>query len=189
MLVCLTPPPQAWEVKAGQLFRIVCVDGPQVADVNFWQLQNPKERFYASKTRQLHASHLKAHDRCAHTQRRCPKGHSWAMACRRAAGGSTCSVAAARWACPAPGVMLPHVPHLSCSFEPPSHRLWSCFPYMRPLATITHETIQYGIDKDGASVHDVIGSRCARSEPDSVTAAVACLHLTIGHAFSNAAGQ
>lgn len=38
-------------------------------------------------------------------------------------------------------------------------RLWSSFPYMRPLATITHETIQYGIDKDGASVHDVIGSR------------------------------
>lgn len=30
---------------------------------------------------------------------------------------------------------------------------------MRPLATITQETIQYGIDKDGASVHDVIGSR------------------------------
>jgi uncharacterized protein YcgI (DUF1989 family) len=38
-------------------------------------------------------------------------------------------------------------------------RLWSCFPYMRPLASITHESIQYGIDKDGASVHDVIGSR------------------------------
>lgn len=93
MLVCLTPLLQAWEVKAGQLFRIVCVDGPQVADVNFWQLQNPKERFYASKTRQLHASHLKAHDRCAHTQRRCLTGHSWAMACRRAAVGSTCSVA------------------------------------------------------------------------------------------------
>lgn len=54
---------QAWEVKAGQLFRIVCIDGPQVADVNFWNLHNPKERFYASKTRQLHASHLKAHDR------------------------------------------------------------------------------------------------------------------------------
>jgi uncharacterized protein YcgI (DUF1989 family) len=40
-----------------------------------------------------------------------------------------------------------------------AHRLWSCFPYMRPMASITHETIQYGIDKDGASVHDVIGSR------------------------------
>lgn len=53
----------AWEVKAGQLFRIVCTEGPQVADVNFWSLQNPKERFYASKTRQLHASHLKKHDR------------------------------------------------------------------------------------------------------------------------------
>lgn len=54
---------QAWEVKAGQLFRIVCIEGPQVADVNFWSLHNPKERFYASKTRQMHASHLKAHDR------------------------------------------------------------------------------------------------------------------------------
>lgn len=35
---------------------------------------------------------------------------------------------------------------------------------MRPLATITHETIQYGIDKDGASVHDVIGSRCVSAQ-------------------------
>jgi uncharacterized protein YcgI (DUF1989 family) len=61
---------QAWEVKAGQLFRIVCTEGPQVADVNFWNLHNPKEHFYASKTRQLHASHLKSHDRCdtAHAQ-------------------------------------------------------------------------------------------------------------------------
>jgi uncharacterized protein YcgI (DUF1989 family) len=55
----------AWEVKAGQVFRIVCTDGPQVADVNFWSLHNPKERFYASKTRQLHASHLKKYDRWA----------------------------------------------------------------------------------------------------------------------------
>jgi uncharacterized protein YcgI (DUF1989 family) len=53
----------AWEVKAGQVFRIVCTEGPQVADVNFWSLANPKERFYASKTRQLHASHLKTYDR------------------------------------------------------------------------------------------------------------------------------
>jgi uncharacterized protein YcgI (DUF1989 family) len=52
-------------VRAGQLFRIVCTDGPQVADVNFFSLGNPKERFYASKTRQLHASHLKTFDRCA----------------------------------------------------------------------------------------------------------------------------
>jgi uncharacterized protein YcgI (DUF1989 family) len=34
-----------------------------VADVNFWNLHNPAERFYSSKTRQLHASHLTTHDR------------------------------------------------------------------------------------------------------------------------------
>lgn len=70
LLPSLNHTKQAWEVKAGQLFRIVCTEGPQVADVNFWALNNPKERFYASKTRQLHASHLKAHDRwgrvCVH---------------------------------------------------------------------------------------------------------------------------
>lgn len=101
----LTIPPRdgrAWEVRAGQLWRIVCTEGPQVADMNVWQLHNPKrERFYTSKTRQLHASHLTTGD-----------------------------------------------------------RLWSCFPFLRPLATITHDTIAYGIDADGAGVHDVIGSRC-----------------------------
>jgi hypothetical protein len=66
---------QAWVVKAGQLFRIVCTDGPQVADVNFWNLHNPKERFYASKTRQLHASHLKAHDRSVPAEKKnCSRG-------------------------------------------------------------------------------------------------------------------
>ena len=40
-------------------------------------------------------------------------------------------------------------------------RLWSCFPYFRPMATITHDTLDwYGYDDDGASVHDVIGTRC-----------------------------
>jgi uncharacterized protein YcgI (DUF1989 family) len=40
-------------------------------------------------------------------------------------------------------------------------RLWSCFPYFRPMATITHDTLDWdGFDKDGASVHDVIGTRC-----------------------------
>ena len=71
--------------------------------MNVWQLENPKrERFYTSKTRQLHASHLKVGD-----------------------------------------------------------RLWSCFPFLRPLATITADTLDYGIDADGAGVHDVIGSRQA----------------------------
>ena len=40
-------------------------------------------------------------------------------------------------------------------------RLWSCFPYFRPMATITQDTLDwYGYDADGASVHDVIGTRC-----------------------------
>lgn len=40
-------------------------------------------------------------------------------------------------------------------------RLWSCFPYMRPMATILRDTLDwYGFDADGASVHDVIGTRC-----------------------------
>jgi hypothetical protein len=33
-------------------------------------------------------------------------------------------------------------------------------PYLRPLATIMEDTIEYGFDDDGAGVHDVIGSRC-----------------------------
>ena len=40
-------------------------------------------------------------------------------------------------------------------------RLWSALPYLRPMATITHDTLGwYGFDADGAGVHDVIGTRC-----------------------------
>jgi len=40
-------------------------------------------------------------------------------------------------------------------------RLWSTLPQLRPLATITHDTLGwYGWDEDGAGVHDVIGTRC-----------------------------
>lgn len=48
-----------------------------------------------------------------------------------------------------------HATHLQAG-----HSLWSCFPYLRRMATITRETIEYGFDDDGAGVHDVIGSRC-----------------------------
>lgn len=92
---------RSWKVKAGQLFRIVCSHGPQVADMNCWNLHNTAEHFYSSKTRQIHRTHLTTGD-----------------------------------------------------------RLWSNMPYIRPLCTIVHETIQYGFDEDGAGVHDVIGSRC-----------------------------
>lgn len=40
-------------------------------------------------------------------------------------------------------------------------QLFSNFPYMRPIATITHDTLDwYGFDEFGGSVHDVIGTRC-----------------------------
>ena len=97
------PPKDArsWKVPAGCLWRIICHAGPQVADMNCWALQNRKEKFYSSKTRQIHATHLSRGD-----------------------------------------------------------RLWSSFPYLRPMATIVEDTIDYGFDEDGAGVHDVIGSRC-----------------------------
>lgn len=41
------------------------------------------------------------------------------------------------------------------------HRLWSTLPNLRPMATITHDTLGwYGFDEFGGSVHDVIGTRC-----------------------------
>jgi hypothetical protein len=40
-------------------------------------------------------------------------------------------------------------------------RLWSTLPSLRPMATITHDTLGwYGWDEDGGGVHDVIGTRC-----------------------------
>mmetsp|Transcript_39741 Transcript_39741/g.73263 ORF Transcript_39741/g.73263 Transcript_39741/m.73263 type:complete len:107 (+) Transcript_39741:325-645(+) len=48
-----------------------------------------------------------------------------------------------------------HGTHLTTAGD----RLWSNMRYLRPLATITEDTIAYGFDEDGAGVHDVIGSR------------------------------
>ncbi len=40
-------------------------------------------------------------------------------------------------------------------------RMWSSFPHLRPMATVTQDTLEwYGIDEYGGSVHDVIGTRC-----------------------------
>jgi uncharacterized protein len=41
------------------------------------------------------------------------------------------------------------------------HRLWSNLPHLRPLATVTEDTLDwYGFDEHGGGVHDVIGTRC-----------------------------
>jgi len=54
---------KSWKVPAGHLFRIVCTHGPQVADMNCWNLHDTREKFYSSKTRQIHATHLSVGDR------------------------------------------------------------------------------------------------------------------------------
>jgi uncharacterized protein YcgI (DUF1989 family) len=93
---------RAFAVPAGHFFRIVCVEGSQVGDLNLWNARDLSERFFSGKTRALHATHVSTGD-----------------------------------------------------------RLWSTLPALRPMATITHDTLAwYGWDADGAGVHDVIGTRC-----------------------------
>lgn len=54
---------RAWQVPAGHIVRISTPEGPQVGDLNIWNQHNPRERFWAARTRQLHQSHLSTYDR------------------------------------------------------------------------------------------------------------------------------
>jgi uncharacterized protein len=54
---------RAWTVPAGHICRLTTPEGPQVGDLNIWNLQNPRERFWAARTRQLHRSHVTLYDR------------------------------------------------------------------------------------------------------------------------------
>ena len=100
---------KAWTVKAGQVCRIIAAEGAQVGDLNMWYLHNPRERFWASRTRQLQRAHVSIYD-----------------------------------------------------------RLWSCLPYLRPLCTITGNSLAgYGTggngkgggkDAEGGRVHDLLGT-------------------------------
>lgn len=93
---------RAWKVPAGHVFRILTNDGPQVGDLNLWNMKNPRERMWASRTRQLQKAHVTTFD-----------------------------------------------------------RLWSNLPFLRPMVTITHDTLShYGMDADGGRVHDLLGTRC-----------------------------
>ncbi|MCB1390911.1 MAG: DUF1989 domain-containing protein [Rhodobacteraceae bacterium] len=104
-LATVTVPPRegaAFRVPAGGFFRITCVEGPQVGDLNLFAAADPRERFYSGKTRALHGTHLKTGD-----------------------------------------------------------RMWSAFPWLRPMATLVADTLSwYGADAFGGRVHDVIGTRC-----------------------------
>lgn len=109
---------QAWIVPAGHICRLTTPKGPQVGDLNIWNANNPRERLWAARTRQIHASHVSVGD-----------------------------------------------------------RLWSNLPYLRPLVTITgdslgggqlHEVLDaegkrtkgFGTTQGGGRVHDLLGTRC-----------------------------
>lgn len=49
-----------------------------------------------------------------------------------------------------------HATHVGTGDRP-----WSSLPFLRPMATVTYNTLDwYGWDEDGAGVHDIIGTRC-----------------------------
>ncbi|KAF2120302.1 hypothetical protein BDV96DRAFT_485831 [Lophiotrema nucula] len=54
---------KAWNVPAGCIFRLSTPEGPQVGDLNIWNMHDPREKFWASRTKQLHSSHLTTGDR------------------------------------------------------------------------------------------------------------------------------
>jgi uncharacterized protein YcgI (DUF1989 family) len=91
----------AWTAPAGSVVRLTTVEGPQVGDLNLWNLNNPREHFWAARTRQLQGAHVTTFD-----------------------------------------------------------RLWSCLPYLRPLATIIADTLSTEPTENGGRCHDLLGSRC-----------------------------
>lgn len=54
---------RAWEVPAGHVCRISIVEGPQVFDLNLWNRNDPRERFWAARTRQFYGAHVTVGDR------------------------------------------------------------------------------------------------------------------------------
>ncbi|ETI28605.1 hypothetical protein G647_01056 [Cladophialophora carrionii CBS 160.54] len=54
---------RAWKAPAKSIIRISTPEGPQVGDLNIWNANNPRERFWASRTKQLHSSHVTTYDR------------------------------------------------------------------------------------------------------------------------------
>ena len=79
-----------------------------------------------------------------------------------------------------------HGTHLSTG-----DRMWSSFPFLRPMATITCDTLDwYGFDEFGGSVHDVIGTRCDpyTGRLLSGTDYHRCCHSNLIRALAGAAG-
>ena len=73
----------------------------------------------------------------------------------------------------------------------PGDRLWSTLPQLRPMATITYDTLEwYGFDEDGAGVHDVIGTRCDPYTNRLLTGADYhfCCHSNLARALASERG-
>lgn len=54
---------KAWKVGKGEVWRLSTPSGPQVGDLNIWNAHDPRERFWAARTRQLQGSHMVEGDR------------------------------------------------------------------------------------------------------------------------------
>ncbi len=70
-------------------------------------------------------------------------------------------------------------------------QLWSTLPHLRPLATITRDTLGwYGFDADGGGVHDVIGTRCDPYTNRLLTGSAYhhCCHSNLTRALADASG-
>ncbi len=70
-------------------------------------------------------------------------------------------------------------------------RLWSTFPYLRPMATIIADSLEwYGIDAFGGGVHDVIGTRCDPYTHDLLTGGAYhyCCHSNLTRALVEETG-
>jgi uncharacterized protein YcgI (DUF1989 family) len=71
-------------------------------------------------------------------------------------------------------------------------QLFSSFPYLRPMATITHDSLDwYGFDEFGGSVHDVIGTRCDPYTHNLLSGGDQyhyCCHSNLTRALADASG-
>ncbi|MFP3374768.1 DUF1989 domain-containing protein, partial [Pseudomonas sp. SIMBA_068] len=47
----------------GHVFRLPTPVGPQLGDFNVWNANDPRERLWAARTRQLQGAHVSTHDR------------------------------------------------------------------------------------------------------------------------------
>jgi uncharacterized protein YcgI (DUF1989 family) len=72
-------------------------------------------------------------------------------------------------------------------------QLFSNLPYLRPIATITHDTLDwYGFDEFGGAVHDVIGTRCDPYTNNLLTHGGQyhhCCHSNLTRAFARKTGM